>query len=123
MTDRQKTGEIGESLARRWLETSGYEVLEQGYRYKRVELDLVVKTENDCLVFVEVKTRRGLKWGHPSGAVSVSKERNMAKAARAYMRQIDHSWEVRFDIIAILLYKDGSHSLEHIEDAFFPGVW
>jgi putative endonuclease len=55
MTDRQKTGEIGESLARRWLETSGYEVLEQGYRYKRVELDLVVKTENDCLVFVEVK--------------------------------------------------------------------
>lgn len=99
------------------------EIVAESYRYKRVELDLIAKTNTNCLVFVEVKTRRGLQWGHPSGAVSASKERNISKAASAYMQEVGHEWEVRFDIIAILLHKDGSHTLEHIEDAFFPGLF
>lgn len=122
MSDHLKTGQIGEEIARTHLIASGYEVLESGYRYKRVELDLVVRKE-ECLVFVEVKTRRGKGFGHPSLAVSVSKERNIAKAAQAYMRQVNHTWEVRFDIVAILLYPDDTFDLEHLEDAFFPGKW
>lgn len=123
MTDRQKTGQLGEALAKAHLLALGLEVVAEGYRYKRVELDLIARREDGCLLFVEVKTRRGLAWGHPSGAVSTAKERNIAKAASAYMREVNHDWEVRFDIIAILLHKDGSHTLEHIEDAFFPGLF
>ncbi len=123
MTDRQKTGQLGEALAKAHLLALGLEVVAEGYRYKRVELDLIARREDGCLLFVEVKTRRGLGWGHPSGAVSATKERNIAKAASAYMREVNHDWEVRFDIIAILLHKDGSHTLEHIEDAFFPGLF
>ena len=123
MTDRQKTGQLGEALAKAHLLALGLEVVAEGYRYKRVELDLIARREDGCLLFVEVKTRRGLAWGHPSGAVSATKERNIAKAASAYMREVNHDWEVRFDIIAILLHKDGSHTLEHIEDAFFPGLF
>lgn len=122
MSDHLKTGEIGEKIAHDHLEAAGYLILETGYRYKRVELDIVAKS-GECLVFVEVKTRRGTGFGHPSLAVSKNKERNIAKVAQAYMRKIDHTWEVRFDIIAILLNKDGSHTLEHMEDAFFPGQW
>ncbi len=123
MSSPQKTGVIGEELARIHLESIGLLILEQGYRYKRLEVDLIAETPDGCLVFIEVKTRRGLKWGHPSGAVSIAKERNISKAASAYMRQINHSWEVRFDIISILLHQDGTHTLEHIEDAFFPGLF
>jgi len=123
MTDRQKTGQLGEAIAKAHLEGLGLRVVAEGYRYKRVELDLIARREDGCLLFVEVKTRRGLGWGHPSGAVSAAKERNIAKAASAYMREVNHDWEVRFDIIAILLHKDGSHTLEHIEDAFFPGLF
>lgn len=122
MTDRQKTGKIGEQLAQEHLVALGYEVLEVGFRYRRVELDIIAK-HDECLVFIEVKARKGHGFGHPSLAVSTSKERNIAKAARAYMRQIDHTWEVRFDIISILFHADGSHQLEHLEDAFFPGMW
>ena len=122
MTDRQQTGVIGEAIAREHLVALGYELLEAGFRYRRVELDLIVK-QDDCLVFVEVKARRGTGFGHPSLAVAATKERNIAKAARAYMRQINHTWEVRFDIISILLHPDGTHELEHLEDAFFPGMW
>lgn len=122
MTERQQTGVIGEAIAEEHLLALGYSVLEKGYRYRRVELDLIAK-QGECLVFVEVKARRGTGFGHPSLAVSVTKERNIAKAARAYMRKIDHTWEVRFDIVSILLHPDGSHELEHLEDAFFPGMW
>ncbi len=123
MTDKQKTGQIGEALAHTHLQAIGMEIVASGYRYKRVELDLIARKEDGCLVFVEVKTRRGLKWGHPSGAVTPAKERNIARAASAYMREVDHQWEVRFDVVAILLHEDGSHILEHIEDAFLPGLF
>jgi len=123
MTDKQKTGQIGEALAKAHLEAAGLEVVAAGYRYKRVEIDLIARREDGCLIFVEVKTRRGLKWGHPSGAVTPAKERNIARAASAYMREVEHDWEVRFDVVAILLHKDESYTLEHIEDAFFPGLF
>ncbi|MFK8162039.1 MAG: YraN family protein [Lewinella sp.] len=123
MNERQKTGQLGESIAKAYLEDKGLSIEAEGYRYKRVELDLIVKNKANCLIFVEVKTRKGLQWGHPSGAVSVTKEKNMSKAAAAYMREVGHDWEVRFDIISILLHKDGTHTLEHIEDAFFPGLF
>jgi len=122
MTDKQKTGEIGEALAKTHLEGLGMEIVAMGYRHARVELDLIAR-KGECLVFVEVKTRRGLGWGHPSGAVSAAKERNIARAAAAYMREVDHQWEVRFDIVAILLHQDGTHTLEHMPDAFFPGLF
>ncbi|MEM9258475.1 MAG: YraN family protein [Bacteroidota bacterium] len=122
MSKHLDTGQLGEALARTYLEEAGYVVEATGFRYRRVEIDLIVKKE-DCLIFVEVKTRRGLGWGHPSAAVTPAKERNIAKAASAYMRKTNHTWEVRFDIISILLRKDGTHSLEHIEDAFFPGLF
>ena len=122
MTDKQKTGQIGEALAKTHLEALGLEIVAEGYRYKRVELDLIAKKDR-CLIFVEVKTRRGTGWGHPSSAVSAAKEKNIARAAAAYMREVDHTWEVRFDIVAILLHQDGSHTLEHMADAFFPGLF
>jgi putative endonuclease len=112
MTDKQKTGQIGEALAHTHLQAIGMEIVASGYRYKRVELDLIARKEDGCL-----------KWGHPSGAVTPAKERNIARAASAYMREVDHQWEVRFDVVAILLHEDGSHILEHIEDAFFPGLF
>ena len=122
MSKHLKTGELGEKLAKEHLEAAGYRILETGYRYKRVELDIIAK-DGECLVFVEVKARRGTGYGHPSLAVSRTKERNITKVAQAYMRRINHTWEVRFDIIAIVLAADDSYELEHMKDAFFPGVW
>ncbi|MEO0733488.1 MAG: YraN family protein [Bacteroidota bacterium] len=123
MSKHHETGREGERLARQHLQTLGYVVEATSYRHGRVELDLIARTADDCLVFVEVKTRRGLGFGHPSAAVTPAKEENIARAAGAYMEEIGHEWEVRFDIISVLLYKDGSHDLEHLEDAFFPGLF
>lgn len=122
MTDKQRTGALGESLAKAHLQGLGLTIVAEGFRHQRVEIDLIARRADGCLIFVEVKTRRGLGYGHPSGAVSAAKERNIARAATAYMHQVHHDWEVRFDIISVLLDKHGNYELEHLEDAFFPGL-
>ena len=123
MTDKQRTGALGEALAKKHLQELGLTVVAESFRHGRVELDLIARRADGCLIFVEVKTRRGLGYGHPSGAVSVTKEKKMARAAAAYMQRVNHQWEVRFDIISVLIAKDGSYELEHLEDAFFPGLF
>lgn len=120
--DHHDTGQIGEAIAEGYLIKEGFRIERVGYRYKRAEIDLIA-SKDDCLYFVEVKTRRGFDHGHPSLGVTDKKERLMARAASNYMYEVNHEWSFRFDIISILLYKDGNYDLEHLKDVFFPGLY
>jgi putative endonuclease len=55
----QKTGEIGEHIACRYLVGKGYSVLERNYTKKWGEIDIVAKKEG-VVFFVEVKSKVGL---------------------------------------------------------------
>lgn len=61
---RRKLGCTGEQTAARHLAESGYTILETNYATRFAEIDIIAATE-DCLVFVEVKTRANLKKGLP----------------------------------------------------------
>ena len=113
----RETGIQGEALAENYLTSLGYKVLEKNWRYSRSEIDLIAMDGN-ILVFVEVKTRSYDFFGSPETFVSDQKELLIHEAASVYMEKINHDWEIRFDIIAILLNKNGSHHLEHFKDAF-----
>jgi len=112
-----ETGKHGEQLAEEYLVSLGYKILDRNWRYSRSEIDLIAMDGN-ILVFIEVKTRSYDFFGTPETFVSDQKELLMHEAASVYMEKINHDWEIRFDIIAILLNKNGTHSLEHFEDAF-----
>jgi hypothetical protein len=45
----------------------------------------------------------------------------ISQAAGAYMRMINHDWEIRFDSIAVQVFRDGTYAIEHFEDIYFPG--
>ena len=66
---RLNIAKTGESYAVAHLEARGYKILAQNYRAVRGEIDLVAQ-DGDCIVFVEVKTRRSLKFGLPQAAVT-----------------------------------------------------
>ena len=121
MTDRMKTGKQGEALARRHLEARGYAIETANYRYRRTEIDLVAAFENK-LVFVEVKTRSSLAYGHPSTFFKRAQQRRISRAASMYMEETNYDWEIRFDLIAIHLRSAGDYTLNHYEDVFFPGL-
>lgn len=113
-----KKGKEGEKLAAAYLENAGYEVLEYNYRYKRGEIDLVVKKDN-LLVFVEVKSRSSSDFGNPEDAVSINKAEMVITTAENYI--IEKKWDgpIRFDIISIHTQKYLPPAIHHFEDAFY----
>lgn len=113
-------GKLGEKLAVSFLKQKGYHILEKNWRHRRSEIDIIAKN-NKILVFVEVKTRNNNHYGEPEIAVNQKKENLIANAGAAYMQQIGHNWEVRFDIISIIYKNEKSFTIKHFEDAFFPG--
>ena len=116
-TTNKETGFKGEQIAKEYLISQQYTILEQNFRYSKSEIDLIAK-EGEVLVFIEVKTRSYDYFGPPESFVSEYKEVLIHEAGSYYMEKINHDWEFRFDIIAILLDKDGSYKLEHYKDAF-----
>ena len=117
----QTLGILGEELAFQYLKKQGYKVLLRNYESPLGEIDLIAK-EKGALVFIEVKTRSSDAMGLPSESVTAIKRRQILKSARYYiMRYGIHDVPCRFDVVSVLLPKDGEASLEVLENAFGEG--
>ena len=116
---RLNVAKIGESLAMKHLKARGCEILARNYRALRGEIDLIVR-DGKFTVFVEVKTRRNLKFGLPQAAVTWQKQRQISKVALAYLQTHNLlDTPCRFDVIAIHLSPQlALLNLEQIESAF-----
>lgn len=116
---RLNVAKIGESLAVKHLKARGYRILAQNYRARRGEIDLIAR-DGEFIVFVEVKTRRSLKFGLPQAAVTLQKQRQISKVALAYLQaQNLLDAPCRFDVIAIHLSPQLEVlRLEQIKSAF-----
>ncbi|CAM3268872.1 YraN family protein [Rhodothermus bifroesti] len=124
--DNRQIGIQGEDLAAAYLEQQGYRILARQYRFERAEVDLVCfepaprPEEGGEIVFVEVKTRRGLGFGRPEEAVTPEKQRHLIRAAQAYL--YEHHLQrarCRFDVIAIVLQDQDPPEIRHFKDAFW----
>ena len=103
---RLELGELGEKLALKKLKALGYKKITQNYRCALGEVDLIAR-DNDTLVFVEIKTRRGKSVGYAKEAVDARKRRQLSKVALAYMKSNDcYGVKARFDVVAVSLAKD-----------------
>ena len=119
MSRNREIGQIGEDLAINHLELAGLTILERNWRYSKAEIDIIAK-EGEALVFVEVKTRSYDYYGQPEEFVKEKQEALIIDAAQRYMEEIGHDWEIRFDIIAIILQKAPQKpEIKHFKDAFF----
>ncbi len=117
MASHNETGKKGEELAAKFLEEKGYEIVERNYRWKRFEIDLIVKKE-PFLVFVEVKTKTNTSFGNPEDDVTDKKAAQVMAAAEEYVYATGWKKEIRFDIIAVVI-KGHSTEIEHIMDGFY----
>ena len=119
MAEHNDTGKTGEQLAVEFLEKSGYEILEKNWRFKKFEIDIIAK-KNKTLIIAEVKTRHGNHFGEPEEWVTRAKQKNLIQGAQAYILQKDIDFETQFDIISIVIASNGTHKINHIQDAFYP---
>lgn len=100
--NRRKLGTEKETAACIFLESRGVSVLEQNYRCRQGEIDIIGQ-EGEYLVFFEVKYRRDEASGHPAEAVSRSKQRKICAVSDyyRYSRRYAQECAVRYDVIAI----------------------
>jgi putative endonuclease len=117
MSDKIKKGKEGEDLAADFLVRQGYEIVERNFRYRRSEIDLIVRKEN-WLVFVEVKMRSSDAFGYPEEFVDYKKAKNIVYGAEQYTFENDYNGNVRYDVVAITM-RNGVPDLKHFEDAFY----
>lgn len=118
MATQQEIGEKAEQLARAHLLKLGYKILATNYRYGHLELDIVAQ-EGDELVIVEVKARSGIRYEHPSEAVTNGKIKNIVEAAEGYIHDKNWEGETRFDVITVIFFAQ-NFELEHFKEAFYP---
>jgi uncharacterized protein (TIGR00252 family) len=113
---RHRAGARAESLAADALRVQGYQVLEQRFRYRHSDVDLVAR-RGAVVVFVEVKSRSDDRFGTPAEAVTARKQANLVRAASVWLSRHARAWDaVRFDVITV---SDGK--VEWLQDAFRPG--
>lgn len=122
--DAHELGARGEQAAALSLMRRGWEIVERNWRCEYGEVDIVARSPECDLVFVEVKTRRcptSRDEVAPELAVGEDKQLRYARLAERYLAEHPGSGIVRFDVIAITDGGAGSAHLRQISNAF-PGV-
>ena len=114
---RQKFGEKSESIAVSYLKKQGYKIIEQNYRTKLGEIDIIAK-EKGTIAFIEVKSRKSKNFGNPKWAVTPKKQRKISMVALWYLKTTKQSnVKARFDVVSIISDHDNP-SIEIIKNAF-----
>lgn len=120
MALHNEIGKIGEEIALKYIKNLGYEILEQNWRFKKFEVDLIAK-DGEILVVIEVKTRKSDVFGAPDVFVDKKKQRFLIKAINEYIQQNQLENDIRFDIVSVI-YDNNQEKVEHIKEAFYPIV-
>lgn len=113
-----RRGELGERAAKKHLQQLGLKFLTANFRSARGEIDLVFR-DDECLVFVEVKTRSSEDWTRPASAVNARKRRLLSQTALDYLRLLKNPpVKIRFDIVEVLLADGAVREVRHLPNTF-----
>lgn len=118
--DRLSTGAAGELVAARYLKSIGFKIIEQNFRCKRGEIDIIAR-DGEIIVFIEIKTRTPDYLKEPFVSVTRTKEKKILSIADYYLyRNKIKNTRTRFDIISIIL-ETPEPKIKHFRAAF--GTW
>lgn len=102
----KKTGNLGEDIAVQLLKDRGYAIIQRNFRCRLGEIDIVAR-DGRTVVFVEVKTRKGRRFGEAEEAVDYFKQMKLRKLAQYYLlNYCSQTQQCRFDVCSIYLNSD-----------------
>lgn len=98
--NKRAVGELGERIASAFLVVKGYEIVHKNVRWARREIDILARDGN-ALVAVEVKLRRGSRFGTAAEAVDARKLGRVRVALEGIVAGWDAPLVPRIDVVAI----------------------
>lgn len=116
MDHRKQLGKMGEKKAADYLERNGYILIDQNFKCRIGELDIIAM-DGKTLVAIEVKTRSNLSYGLPCESITAEKRRHVLRTFSYYITiNKIRGLDMRIDVIEILLTEEGIY-LNHIKNA------
>ena len=114
MGTKQLIGALGEDFVAKYLVAKNYQILDRNWRIRDGEIDLVAMSENGIVVFIEVKTRTSITFGHPLEAITRDKAYRLQRLALAWLT-VHHKWgfEYRIDAAAVLISKGEKFEIDY----------
>ena len=120
MAAHNDLGKWGEEVAAEFLVEQGYTILERNWKDGHRDIDIIARTADETIVFVEVKTRVTDTIAKPEDAITNNKIKSIGKAANTYVKAYQLWNELRFDVITIIGDRKENAQISHIADAFNP---
>jgi len=110
------TGKLGENIAKDYLKKKGYKIIEENFKTKYGEIDLVAKKGKD-LIIIEARTKIGDSFGSPEESLTKKKLRKLWLNARNYAARSKWQGEVRIDAVCLVLNPDKTlQRINHYEN-------
>ena len=96
------TGNKGEAAAAEMLAKKGYEIVKRNYGNKWGEVDIIARfKDGDVIVFVEVKTKTGQKYGEPWEMVSKWKVDQVTRMGQLWCEEYGWRGLCRVDVVGV----------------------
>ena len=119
MSERKRRGDRGEDAVAAMLEKRGCAIEARQYRCRWGEIDLIARTAEGVLCFVEVKTRSSRAIAAPREAVTPAKQQKLRDAASWYLAQTGWDGPCRFDVAEVYPADSGGRrQINYITSAF-----
>jgi putative endonuclease len=118
MAAKDALGRRGEDLAAAHLTRAGLRIIDRNWRCGQGEIDIVARDGGET-VFVEVKTRSGVGYGHPLESITAAKLARLRRLAAAWCEAHTGPHDrIRVDAIAVIAPSHGPVVIEHLERVF-----
>ncbi len=114
------TGQEGQQYAEAYLRRAAYTILARNFRTRAGEIDLIARSAQGCVAFIEVKTRATDAFAQACEFVTVAKQKRLIAAAGAWMQENQSEQMLRFDVIEVYWPKQEATPVRcnHIIHAF-----
>lgn len=113
-------GAWGERNAAKYLEKKGYKIVGANYKNRFGEIDIIARRK-DCVIFIEVKTRKNSSFADAREFVDAKKQGRLITAAGIWLSANRCELQPRFDVIEVYA-PNGTDTknpeINHIENAF-----
>lgn len=119
MPNNRETGAKGEAIAAKFLKKHGYKIIEQNFRIRGGEIDIIA-SDKKYIVFAEVKTRKNANFAEAREFVTISKQRKIISTASIWLMKNQTELQPRFDVIEVYSPQGifNKVKINHIENAF-----
>src|SRR3954465_14853443 len=117
MAAKDALGRRGEAIAAEHRVAAGMSIVDRNWRCPQGEIDLVLR-DGDEVVFVEVKTRSSVAFGHPLEAITAAKLARLRRLAGAWCEAHPGAGRIRIDAVAVIAPRDLPAVIEHLERVF-----